>query len=219
MSSPLIEAFLYDANGYFDGQTAWQVVSGEVLKCDRSTDVCPWGRGVFDDSVFYRFDGKEWKTEKKPTCAADFVGLVVSHTSMTSRDVELRRLIQEFSNEDGFRQERGENLEWMIVKIPEPTPEEKAAQQLETAKQERSCAVNDIVVEVDGMRFDGDEKSQERMSRKILTMNDQETVQWVLADNTIANVSKAQLKQALRLAGERQTELWVVPYANAQVLI
>ncbi len=30
------------------------------------------------------------------------------------------------------------------------------------------------------------------------------------ADNTVANVTKAELKQALRLAGEEQTRLWAI---------
>lgn len=37
---------------------------------------------------------------------------------------------------------------------------------------------------------------------------------WVLADNSIAQVSIKQLAEALRLAGNAQTELWTVPYAN-----
>lgn len=45
-----------------------------------------------------------------------------------------------------------------------------------------------------------------------LQMTNNETVQWVLADNTIAQVTRVQLKQALRLAGEAQTAIWANPY-------
>lgn len=98
--------------------------------------------------------------------------------------------------------------------IPEPTPEEVEAQELAKAKEQRAEAVNQITVEVDGMVFDGDEVSQERMSRSIVALDDGETIIWVLHDNSIANVTKEQLKMALRLAGQKQTELWTKPYEN-----
>ena len=216
--SSLIDAFLFDDQGYFDGVTAWQVLNGEPLKCANSTELCPWANGQPDATVFYRFVDGQWMTEKKPTCAADFENVIVSHVSVTMHDEEMRRLIQLFSNEDGFHQERGDNLEWMLVKNPEPTPEEKAAKELETAKNERAQAVEKIVVDVDGMKFDGDEKSQQRMSIAISTMTDNETILWVLADDTAAEVTKEQLQRALRLAREEQTALWNVPYTSAKVL-
>ena len=43
-------------------------------------------------------------------------------------------------------------------------------------------------------------------------MTNNETVQWVLIDNTIAQVTRIQLKQALRLACEAQTAIWANPY-------
>ena len=113
--------------------------------------------------------------------------------------------IEEIEKVDGKRQ-------FKIVAIPEPTQEELAEQALVQAKAERAEAVSKIVVEVDGMMFDGDETSQGRMARSAVAMNDEETIVWVLHDNTIAQVSKAQLLQALRLAGEEQTRLWTMPY-------
>lgn len=107
-----------------------------------------------------------------------------------------------------------------VCAIPAPTPEELAEQALAEAKAERAAAVAAITVEVDGMVFDGDEKAQERMSRTITAAVSTgapmtATTTWVLADNTVAQVSMQQLVQALRLAGEKQTELWTVPYQDA----
>lgn len=82
------------------------------------------------------------------------------------------------------------------------------------AKFDRADYVSRIVVEVDGMKFDGDETSQNRMARSIVALNEGETVQWVLADNTIAQITKEQLRQALRLAGEAQTAIWANPYIS-----
>lgn len=99
------------------------------------------------------------------------------------------------------------------------TPEEKEAALLAVAKAERARAVAAITVEVDGMVFDGDEKAQERMARTVTaatatgaSMDD--TTTWVLRDNTVAQVTVRQLATALRMAGEAQTALWVVPYES-----
>ena len=85
---------------------------------------------------------------------------------------------------------------------------------LQKAKMDRSTKVSNIVVEVDGMKFDGDETSQDRMARSLLILKDDETAQWVLADNTIAEVTKDQLSRALRLAGEYQMSIWSIPYLS-----
>lgn len=99
------------------------------------------------------------------------------------------------------------------------SPEERAEQALAQAKAERAATVASITVEVDGMVFDGDETSQERMARTVTaatatgaSMDD--TTTWVLHDNTVAQVTIRQLATALRIAGEAQTALWTVPYTN-----
>lgn len=105
-----------------------------------------------------------------------------------------------------------------VIAIPALTEEEQAAQKLAEAKAERADAVSKLIVEVDGMRFDADEESQTRMGRTIAAavalgadLNAEKRT-WVLADNSIAEVSVKQLAEALRLAGDAQTELWTVPY-------
>lgn len=100
----------------------------------------------------------------------------------------------------------------------EPTVEELQAQALAQAKAERAEAVSRITVEVDGMVFDGDEPAQGRIGRTVaaalalgVDINTEKRA-WVLADNTIAQPTIAQLAEALRLAGDKMTELWIVPY-------
>ena len=94
------------------------------------------------------------------------------------------------------------------------TDEEKLIE----AKTERAEVVSKIVVDVDGMQFDGDETSQARMSRAVLLAVvfdrnlDATTTKWVLADNTVAYPTIRQLAQALMLAGEEQTDVWDEPY-------
>ena len=97
---------------------------------------------------------------------------------------------------------------------PEKTEQELEVERLVKAKSERADYVSKIIVEVDDMLFDGDETSQDRMARSIIALNDGETVQWVLADNTIAQVTKEQLREALRKAGTAQTSIWSDPYTK-----
>lgn len=119
-----------------------------------------------------------------------------------------------------YMTELGPLPEGALLETPAKTGEEVAAEELAQAKTERADAVSKITVTVDGMVFDGDEIAQERMARTITaavaTGEDMSaTTTWVLADNTVAQVSIKQLARALRLAGEKQTELWTVPYAEA----
>lgn len=97
---------------------------------------------------------------------------------------------------------------------PEPTPEEIAAKELAEAKRLRAAQVAAITVEVDGMTFDGDEAAQSRMTRALMTaeITGMESTQWVLADNTVATVTKAQLQQALSKAMLAMAEVWPTPY-------
>lgn len=101
---------------------------------------------------------------------------------------------------------------------PPMTTEEQAQADLDAAKSERATAVERLTVTVNGKVFDADETSQNRMSRVVagaqaLGVDLETTTQiWVLADNTIAQPTVAELAQALKLAGEAQTALWTVPY-------
>jgi len=81
------------------------------------------------------------------------------------------------------------------------------------AKQQRSNAVSAITVTTSaGNVFDGDEESQGRMARAVIAMDDGDTAVWILADNAVTTVGRAELREALRLAGIAQTELWSAPY-------
>lgn len=116
-----------------------------------------------------------------------------------------------------YMKELGPLPEGALLEALAKTDEEVAAETLAQAKAERTDAVSKITVIVDGMVFDGDEISQERMSRTITaavtTGEDMSsTTTWVLADNTVAQVSIKQLAKALRAAGEKQTSLWTIPY-------
>ena len=102
--------------------------------------------------------------------------------------------------------------------VLEPIDESEEAE-LARLRAERAEAVSKITVEVDGMVFDGDEISQNRIARTITAATTagygpEDTTTWVLHDNTVATVTIKQLSQALLAAGLKQTELWVIPYTE-----
>lgn len=102
-----------------------------------------------------------------------------------------------------------------IVNLPDPEPTEE--ERLSVRKLARSRAVNAIIVEVDGMKFDGDEVAQGRMARalKVAELNNMNKTAWVLADNTVVEVTKKQLEEALTKAMLQQATLWTKPYEDS----
>lgn len=78
----------------------------------------------------------------------------------------------------------------------------------ERFKSARDARVAAIKVVVDGMEFDGDERSQERMARTLAGMFENDEITWILADNSRVSVTKTQLREALRLAVLSQASIW-----------
>lgn len=103
-----------------------------------ATQVKPDDEKLKDHFAKWNKDSGVWEYEAKPTSAADFVGVRVSHKSQTEHDRELRQLLQDLVKADSehFKVIRGtkeEGLYWSVEAIPEKTQDEK---DLETAKQE-----------------------------------------------------------------------------------
>ena len=82
----------------------------------------------------------------------------------------------------------------------------------EEKKDIRQSLVDSIIVEVNGKKFDGDETSQNRMSRAILTLKalNAPNVNWTLADNTEESVTVEELVQALAMSGMEQVRVWSI---------
>lgn len=102
-----------------------------------------------------------------------------------------------------------------IEEIPDPVTE---VDPLVAAKEQRDNDVKQITVEVDGMIFDGNEKAQDRISRTILGWDENtDGIEWVLANNEIAFVTKEQLQRVLQLATAEMQRLWVLPYTSQDI--
>jgi uncharacterized protein YqfB (UPF0267 family) len=68
-----------------------------------------------------------------------------------------------------------------------------------------------VVTTTSGKIFDGDEKSQDRMARaiNIATITGLTETQWKLANNEIVMVTLDELKEALALAGQEMSRIWL----------
>lgn len=68
-----------------------------------------------------------------------------------------------------------------------------------------------IVTTSSGKTFDGDEKSQDRMLRaiQISAITGVTQTQWKLADNTTIMVTLDEMKEALSLAGNAMSQIWL----------
>lgn len=143
MTSEFKTAYRFDDAGYFEHELSVQVVDGEALMPPSATLLPPWGDAKPDDKVFYRFDGESWKSEAKPTCAAECVGVVISHTTITPHDEEMRELIRRFAQEEGYREKRGEDLSWSVEKIPEKTEAEKREEAEKSVRAKRDSLISE----------------------------------------------------------------------------
>lgn len=76
-------------------------------------------------------------------------------------------------------------------------------------KQNRQILVDNIEVTYNGIIYQGDETSQDRMSRAINGLPDDiTTIQWKAKDNSSQELTKLDLKQILYLAVQEQTKNW-----------
>ena len=100
-----------------------------------------------------------------------------------------------------------QGFDWAV--LPE-YPKPVAEIELPATREELVAAIT--VTTNSGKVFDGDETSQRRMASAITAMDEADTITWVLADNTVATVTRVELREALRLAGAAMAEIWVRPY-------
>lgn len=100
---------------------------------------------------------------------------------------------------------------------PTMSQEEIEAQRLAEAKRIRAEQVGTIIVEVDGMPFDGGEHAQARMANAIKASEilGRSSVIWVLANDKVATVTVEQLKEAFAKSVVTMGEFWPRPYEKA----
>jgi hypothetical protein len=75
-------------------------------------------------------------------------------------------------------------------------------------KAQRAAKVLALTVEVEGVVYDADEDSQNRMTRAITALTGSNAMPWTMADNSVLMVTQTELKKALVAAGTAQSAVW-----------
>lgn len=100
-------------------------------------------------------------------------------------------------------------IDWAQRKSADALALQEATAAREMDKREKQARVDKIVVLVGGNPFQGDEVSQGRMLRRADTLEGEETVSWVMADNAVAQVTSSMLREAARLAVDEMGRIWI----------
>lgn len=80
---------------------------------------------------------------------------------------------------------------------------------LKEKKELRTLLVENIEVEYNGIVYQGDETSQDRISRAINGLpDDTTTMSWKAKDNSSKELTRLDLKEILFLAVQEQTRIW-----------
>lgn len=80
---------------------------------------------------------------------------------------------------------------------------------LKEKKELRTLLVANIEVEYNGIVYQGDETSQDRISRVINGLpNDTTTISWKAKDNSSKELTRLDLKEILFLAVQEQARIW-----------
>jgi len=103
---------------------------------------------------------------------------------------------------------------------PEPVEEEEKmgkanesfliADKLKRLNSIRNSKVYTIKVTLENkVTLDGDEKSQERISRAINALDPKETTYWIDSSGKPQELTREDLKKALKKVGQKQTEIFI----------
>lgn len=89
---------------------------------------------------------------------------------------------------------------WVVEDIPPPpAPEAPYTDPKVQRREDRDAALKSIVVNVEGMQFQGGPDSQRALLAAIATMaQDGDVRAWVLADNSVAEVTRSVLSDVLK---------------------
>ena len=155
-----------DEDGFYEGEK--QIGIGEGLFLADDVVETPLPEGIDLTKSFARWTGTEWVEEAKPTTAAECVALgPVSHQSTTARCNELRKLFEELTKgSEDYRLERGENLEWIVVKIPQ---EEKDAQEAEAAISDFDSQMSSLKERMSLAMLQGDQEQVKALQAEYQT--------------------------------------------------
>lgn len=205
MSSNTTNAYQFDSNGYLIGETMVMAdpLAGGWLVPEDCTLAKPIDKKGYWN-VFNK-DTKEWSYELIPTTAAELENLTVLHEDQSKHKYELKNLVDTLVTDDsGYETKRDDNSNITVVKktpVPEPTldelKEKKLAELTAAGHQFDNQLVNEnmLINSSLGFKANADLRSQNNINGLIAA--GQEPVAYVDSQNTIHNLSLAQLNTLL----------------------
>lgn len=100
------------------------------------------------------------------------------------------------------------------VADPKPTDEQLNQMRINTIKAESHDKIENLTITVDDMEFQCSPQSLSNIANAVSGMiaGGRDKTQWVLKDNTIADVTVQQLNNVLDLAEQQVTQLRIAPY-------
>ena len=135
-------------------------------------------------------------------------GTIKQFTRCDETEIELYQSEYIEYSEDSFEFDSNYNYkveDGQVIK----TERNDAAYLIQVSKANRTTLVENIEVEYNGVIYQGDETSQDRMSRAINGLpDDTTTVSWKAKDNSSQELNRLDLKEILFLAGQEQTRIW-----------
>lgn len=135
-------------------------------------------------------------------------GTIKQFTRCDETEIELYQSEYIEYSEDSFEFDSDYNYkieDGQVIK----TERNDAAYLSQVSKSNRTAAVENIEVEYNGIVYQGDEISQDRMSRAINGLpDDTTTISWKAKDNSSRELTRLDLKEILFLAGQEQTRIW-----------
>lgn len=205
MSNTTTTAYQFDSNGYLIGETMVMsdpLADGWLVPADCTLSEPKNKKGYWN---VWNKSTKEWEYELIPTTAAELEGITVIHTDQTKHKYELTALIDSLITDDcGYETKRDESNNITVAKKtpkPEPTLDELKATKLDkltsVGHQFDNQLVNeDMIINSSlGFKANADLRSQNNINGLIAA--GQEPVAYVDSQNTIHNLSLAQLNTLL----------------------
>ena len=134
----LIDFYRYDEDRYFCGVVTAQKIGGKVLAPKSAVADAP--DLALAETHFFKRVGDKWVAEKKPTTPEECAALGdLPHKSQTKRIHELRKIFDALckGSTDWRVEQDKETLAKRVVKIPQKTEDELAAEKAEQVRAQR----------------------------------------------------------------------------------
>lgn len=124
----------------------------------------------------------------------------------------------EYYKNNGFQYldvEESEKGGWYLAgTAPKLTEKEIIEKKYIDDKEARDKSINELSISFNGKIFQADETSQIRMLKAILSLENNESIQWITKDNQIVTLTKEQLTNIFKKIIKEQTNIWLKPLQN-----